>query len=430
MQKIGDITNTATPDGEFTDGSVAGGVSPTILPAEWFNTIQRELCNIVVESGGTLDPDNDTQILEAITKIAQGIIPDFTVVSSSTDTTAGRIVNVGWQGLGGATQIAMGKVSQFLANTDSTKPELPSNGAGFQSCYAPNRRAQLFLTTDNGLYVRFTLSDTALDSTTPWVRAYTTSYKPSAADVGALPVSSNSLTVDLNTLGRADSRGIYYQATNAGATAANHYPVQVAGTLYVTPSAYGSQQMYVTYTNRIFIRAVTGSFTGTGPWSEWVEMYGPNNRPNSDAVNCIARDGSHVGGFANGDAARPYMRHTASNAVVELAKKGDSYTKTESDNGYMPKTSAYTKGESDGRYQPKGSYAPAGEAYTKAESNARYPTGFRIGARTRYDGSDYASKIPQGAVNICDFTNGDNRINGTMYAYPQYLINGNWYNFS
>ncbi|HHA1786307.1 TPA: pyocin knob domain-containing protein [Enterobacter ludwigii] len=294
------------------------------------------------------------------------------VVTSQTDTTAGRVLNVGWQGLGGATQIAMGKVSQFLANTDSTKPEYPSNGTGFQACYAPNRRGQLFLTTDNGLHVRFTLSDSAIDSTTPWVRVYTTSYKPSAADVGALPVSSSSLTVDLNTLGRADSRGIYYQATNAGATAANHYPVQVAGTLYVTPSAYGSQQMYVTYTNRIFIRAVTGSFTGTGPWSDWVEMYSPNNKPNSDAVNCIARDGSHVGGFANGDATRPYMRHTASNAVVTLAKAGDSYTKAESDNGYMPKTGAYTKAESDGRFQPKGNYTPAGQAYTKAESDARY----------------------------------------------------------
>jgi hypothetical protein len=51
MQKIGNITNTATVAGEFTDGNVAGGVPPTIPDAAWFNTIQRELVNIV-QTGG------------------------------------------------------------------------------------------------------------------------------------------------------------------------------------------------------------------------------------------------------------------------------------------------------------------------------------------------------------------------------------------
>lgn len=69
MQKIGDITNTATPEGEFTDGSVAGGVSPTLLPAEWFNTIQRELCNLITKNGGGLDPDNDQQIFEILNSV-------------------------------------------------------------------------------------------------------------------------------------------------------------------------------------------------------------------------------------------------------------------------------------------------------------------------------------------------------------------------
>lgn len=69
MQKVGDITNTATPEGEFTDGNVAGGVSPTLLLAEWFNTIQRELCNLITENGGELDPDNDKQIFEILNSV-------------------------------------------------------------------------------------------------------------------------------------------------------------------------------------------------------------------------------------------------------------------------------------------------------------------------------------------------------------------------
>lgn len=69
MQKIGDITDTATPNGEFTDGSVAGGVNPTLLPAKWFNTIQRELCNLITLNGGVLNPDDDQQIYETLNSI-------------------------------------------------------------------------------------------------------------------------------------------------------------------------------------------------------------------------------------------------------------------------------------------------------------------------------------------------------------------------
>lgn len=66
MQKISSITATATPDGLFTNGSVATGVSPTILDAGWFNTIQNELVNVVQEAGLTLDPKNDAQVLAAL----------------------------------------------------------------------------------------------------------------------------------------------------------------------------------------------------------------------------------------------------------------------------------------------------------------------------------------------------------------------------
>lgn len=66
MQKISQLTATATSAGEFTNGSVATGVSPTILDAGWFNTIQRELIAVVNGGGLTLDPTNDAQVLAAI----------------------------------------------------------------------------------------------------------------------------------------------------------------------------------------------------------------------------------------------------------------------------------------------------------------------------------------------------------------------------
>lgn len=66
MRKISALTDTADSAGEFTDGSVASGKSPTILPSGWFNTIQRELVALVEGAGLSLDSADDTQVLAAI----------------------------------------------------------------------------------------------------------------------------------------------------------------------------------------------------------------------------------------------------------------------------------------------------------------------------------------------------------------------------
>ncbi len=78
MQKIGDIPNTrADSNGEFTDGNVAGGVPPTILPAEWFNTIQRELMSILTAAEIEADSDTFNQVLLSIQKLIGEEIPDI-----------------------------------------------------------------------------------------------------------------------------------------------------------------------------------------------------------------------------------------------------------------------------------------------------------------------------------------------------------------
>ncbi|WP_050944324.1 tail fiber protein, partial [Yersinia enterocolitica] len=77
MQKIGDIPNTrADSNGEFTDGNVAGGIPPTILPAEWFNTIQRELMSILAAAEIEADSDAFDQVLLAIQKLVSEEIPE------------------------------------------------------------------------------------------------------------------------------------------------------------------------------------------------------------------------------------------------------------------------------------------------------------------------------------------------------------------
>ena len=67
MHKIN--TETATENGEFTDGDESQAIPPTDLVASWFNTVQRELCNIVTGLGTALNPSNDHQILDALRQI-------------------------------------------------------------------------------------------------------------------------------------------------------------------------------------------------------------------------------------------------------------------------------------------------------------------------------------------------------------------------
>jgi hypothetical protein len=53
-------------EGWFTDGSVTGGQSPTILPAEWLNMVQAELCNIAQAGGQVLNKSLSNQVLLAL----------------------------------------------------------------------------------------------------------------------------------------------------------------------------------------------------------------------------------------------------------------------------------------------------------------------------------------------------------------------------
>ncbi|MCG9527869.1 phage tail protein [Providencia rettgeri] len=69
MKKIGDITNTADKNGEFTDGNVAAGTPPTQLMGAWFNSVQREILNVLAKAGIPQSATKEDQLAEAITKL-------------------------------------------------------------------------------------------------------------------------------------------------------------------------------------------------------------------------------------------------------------------------------------------------------------------------------------------------------------------------
>ena len=66
MEKISAWTPLVAPMGQFRYGTVAGGVAPTPLKAEWLNMIQNELANFILAYLPKLDAEDNTQLLKAI----------------------------------------------------------------------------------------------------------------------------------------------------------------------------------------------------------------------------------------------------------------------------------------------------------------------------------------------------------------------------
>lgn len=299
-----------------------------------------------------------------------------------------------------------------------------------------------------------------------WVKQYDAANKPSPADIGAVNKSSDTMTgrLIMNVDGEAirlqpktagyasyiicyDSANTNHWYVGAGSTtntnvtllnykgANNSITLNSDGTVNLNPTqgksaivngplqvgAVGSAALNIGDNDSglrsskdgqvdLWANSKVMGYWNTTTFSFTGQII-PTNYSNFDARFIIADSASYAG-FASNDAARPYMRHKASNAVVELARKGD----------------AYTKAESDGRFQPKGNYTPAGQAYTKAESDARYGVvnGIRRGGQQLRNPTDawFGNwESPAGCVvtGITMENRSDGRKLGVYFRQMQYL---------
>ncbi|MDV1267909.1 integrase [Citrobacter freundii] len=82
MLRIGQVEATATQDGKYTDGSVAGGIAATRLRAAALNAMQEELAHIVESAGLALDINDMTQVLKAIQKLTLSRANPFADIKS------------------------------------------------------------------------------------------------------------------------------------------------------------------------------------------------------------------------------------------------------------------------------------------------------------------------------------------------------------
>lgn len=116
MLRIGQVEATATQDGKYTDGSVAGGIAATRLRAAAFNAMQEELAHIVESAGLALDINDMTQVLKAIQKLTLSRANPFADIKS--DGTAAISTALTNLGLGETINKASGAMQKSANGAD------------------------------------------------------------------------------------------------------------------------------------------------------------------------------------------------------------------------------------------------------------------------------------------------------------------------
>ncbi|WP_255475678.1 phage tail protein [Pseudocitrobacter sp. 73] len=318
------------------------------------------------------DPSKARNSLE----LKKGAVTD--IVTSPVDTTPGRIPTVGWMGLGGA-ELSIADGTDIYKYFASAKSGFYGGGGAltntltygwhsfkWQQHGSDNKYGLLLEFGGDGKTAVHIYNNANGDMVNPekyWSGGllYGEKNKPSASDVGALPIGGGTLGGPLTVNGAVRLGSIGNGILNIGDSDSG-----------LRSSVDGQVDLWA---NNVKVgHWKTGTFSFTG---EFV----PTNYANFDARyqvkgDYIAQDVCNVAGFRSGDVTLPYMRHTSSNAVVELATKSWSTTTFQPKGDYTPAGQAYTKAESDGRYYTKAQsdagYMPKTSAYVKAESDARY----------------------------------------------------------
>ncbi|EKY6683469.1 phage tail protein [Escherichia coli] len=130
MLRIGQVEATATQDGKYTDGSVAGGIAATRLRAAAFNAMQEELAHIVESAGLALDINDMTQVLKAIQKLTLSRANPFADIKS--DGAAAISTALTNLGLGEGSALPVGAPVPWPSETPPTG-WLKCNGAVFSA---------------------------------------------------------------------------------------------------------------------------------------------------------------------------------------------------------------------------------------------------------------------------------------------------------
>ncbi|MFH2811911.1 phage tail protein [Enterobacter ludwigii] len=230
-----------------------------------------------------------------------------------------------------------------------------------------------------------------------WAKQYDAANKPTAGEVGALPVTGGTVTGNATVNGTLSvGNGRRFEISSQNSSTANGSLLLWGNVDRPTVLEFKDAAGYHFYSQRNKDGSVSFSFNGVSSFAggvtssgEFVSRsangfriaygsYGAFWRNDGGSLYLlVTNSGDSLGTF---NSLRPFTVSLATGDVtmnkLALANYANFdaryYTKAQSDAGYMAKTGAYTKAESDARFQPKGNYTPTGTAYTKAESDARF----------------------------------------------------------
>lgn len=68
------IDSSGSINGRFSDGNPAIGQAATLLTAKWHNDIQEEVCNVIEQMNIDLDPNDQSQLYQAILAMVTGAV--------------------------------------------------------------------------------------------------------------------------------------------------------------------------------------------------------------------------------------------------------------------------------------------------------------------------------------------------------------------
>lgn len=116
------------------------------------------------------------------------------------------------------------------------------------------------------------LNSTATDAALTAAQGKILAEQISLAVSGGMALRGSLAERNLNDLYDVDNYGVWQNSSNANATAERNYPTTKAGTLFVLPSAYKGQQIYIPFDNKgIYIRDTRTNNTPT-TWGAWFKM--------------------------------------------------------------------------------------------------------------------------------------------------------------
>ena len=337
----------------FTEGG--GTDSPSWPGADWFNTVQAELLNVLTAAGIAPKKTQFNQLALAIKAIVSKdallktkLLSEIKDVGASAQKKARENLDIV-----DATLNKKGLV-QLNNATDSTSESLAATPKAVK---AANDNANTRVPSTRKVNGYALSSDVVL----------------SADDVGAMPVEVNGVIRDGATMAAANKGG-WWRVVVTNPAAMSDFPARPNGTklygygyMFVMLSENSWLQHYYSHRGEVAIRQewTTGPTTDV----EWVIDYNTANKPTPEDINALPANGTAVS--ANKLATARTINGVAFDGTKNIsisASQIGSYTKSESDARYTPTGQAYTKAESDSRFNLKNTASKATSGWEKDAS--------------------------------------------------------------